>query len=335
MDKLWPEVPPDLKYTEFRLPGTFRELAASQNLTHEEIGRIVRCLALNTDFFMTPRIEPEVHFYGKRQRAKDKARKRAESTRKMGAEEPEIVFTDTKNSVTEVKEVEREGNSKDASSPTEKTPSILKEELPPIVPLEKKAPSSLEKPRRGRPRKNAAADRLQQDLFSLAESTCSSASTGNSQGAPQNLSGDAGTANRTQDIESDSRAVFDGNATMPTGNDSRADAAWIPQKFAAFWEKYPKKVAKQAAMKAFVKIIKSQNNIDVFMKILFASLEWWKMQPNWKREAGKYIPHPATWLNRGSWEDSIDNNGKPAGQAEFLGRDSDSDDDLIRRMTGG
>ena len=332
-ENFWPEVPQELKYSELRLTGTFRELAANRNLTHEEIGRIVRCIALNTELFITPRIEPEVHFYSKHQKLKLQVRKRVEALRKRKSDVSEVVIDDGKKSVTVTSAAKPPASEQGVPSPLEKTPSILKEKIPPIVPLERKSPSPLEKPKRTR--KRSAADDLQQDLFALAESTCATSPRVGGQGVAQNRSAVSGAGNPVQDIESDSRPVFDGNANMPTGSDSRADAAWIPQKFAAFWERYPRKVAKQAAMRAFVKIIKSQNDIDGFMRTLIASLEWWKSQPNWKRDAGKFIPHPATWLNRGSWEDSVDNKEQPAGHAEFLDRNSDSEEDLIRRMTGG
>ena len=334
MEKLWPEVPPDLKYTEFRLPGTFRELVANQNITHEEIGRIIRCLALNTEMFITPRIEPEVHFYGKHQKLKSKVRKRVEALRKRRADASQESEETDKTGVT-VTLVQKTGFDADGvPSPLEKIPSIPKEKKPPIVPLERKCPFPLEKPKRERPRRNGAAEKLQQDLFSLAESTCSSYPTGNANGAAQNRQEGHGTINHTQDIENDSRAVFDGNATMPTGHDSRVDAAWIPIKFEEFWERYPKKVAKQAAMKAFTKLVKSQNDVDRFMKKIIASIEWWKEQSSWKKDGGKFVPYPATWLNRGSWEDSDHNSDSPTG-AEFLISDDESEADLIRRMQGG
>ena len=58
-----PDVPQQLKYVELRLPGTFRELVANNKFTNEEIGKIVRCIALDTDIFMTQKIEPEVFYY--------------------------------------------------------------------------------------------------------------------------------------------------------------------------------------------------------------------------------------------------------------------------------
>ena len=331
----WPEVPEELKYAELRLPGTFRELVANRNLTHEEIGRIVRCIALNTEEFDTPRIHPEVHYYTRHQKLKLKVKKRVDALRKRKLGVSNISTLNIREGVTVTQESGQPIPGEGAKSPSEKTPSIQEEKRPPIVPLEKKTPSPLEKQKRGRRKRSTPEGDLQQDLFALAESTCSSGINDNAQRTPQERSVGPTVENPLQDIESDSRGAEGPSATMPTSNDSRADAAWIPPRFALFWEKYPKKVAKQAAMKAFAKLIKSQDDVEGFMRTMMASLEWWKKQANWNREGGKYIPHPATWLNRGSWEDSVDNNDQPTGQAEFLDRNSETEEDLIRRMTGG
>ena len=101
-----------------------------------------------------------------------------------------------------------------------------------------------------------------------------------------------------------------------------------------FWREYPRKVAKEDASKAFTKLIKSQTDVDAFMKTLLSSIRWWKEQDSWRKDGGKFIPYPATWLNRGNWEDSKHNSDSPR-QAEFLVTDDESEADLIRRMQGG
>lgn len=337
-DVPWPEVPPELKYSELRLPWTFRDLVASRAFTNEEIGRIVRCIALNTEMFITPEIEPEVHYYCKHQKLKQQVRKRVEALRRRRLMFDEKDYEHDVNCVTNCVTVTHDEKSTEpsesAKSPLEKTPPIPEEKRPPIVPLEKKSPSLLEKKKRGRSKKRVDIG-TQQDLFDVAAGVFSSTSTADGQKRPQEPSVAPAKENAHQDIERAPSPSKVPSETMPTGTDSRIDAAWIPQRFAAFWEKYPKKVAKQAAMKAFSKIIKAQPDVDVFMKVLMASLEWWKSRPNWQSDGGNYIPHPATWLNRGSWEDSVDNKKVSSGSAEFLERSSDSDEDLIRRMTGG
>ena len=59
----WPGIPAGLKYMDLRLPGTFRELVANENFSDAQIGRIIRCLALDTDYFLKHDIEVEVRYY--------------------------------------------------------------------------------------------------------------------------------------------------------------------------------------------------------------------------------------------------------------------------------
>lgn len=67
--------------------------------------------------------------------------------------------------------------------------------------------------------------------------------------------------------------------------------------FAAFWAAYPRKVGKQAALKAFGKIK------GVPVETILHAIEAQKKTDSWQKDGGQYIPHPATWLNQGRWED--------------------------------
>ncbi len=69
--------------------------------------------------------------------------------------------------------------------------------------------------------------------------------------------------------------------------------------FQTFWSAYPKKTAKKAAMTAWKKAKKDLPPID---KVLEA-IERQKQSDQWRRDKGQFIPHPATWLNQGRWED--------------------------------
>lgn len=68
--------------------------------------------------------------------------------------------------------------------------------------------------------------------------------------------------------------------------------------FELFWEAYPRKVGKQKAQEAFGKI-------TISVDILLAALEDQKRTPQWTKDGGQYIPHPATWLNQARWEDEV------------------------------
>lgn len=332
-DRTWPGIPAGQKYSPTRISGEFKQLVANRRFSNEEIGRIVRCILMETDFFMTPRIEVEVHHYRQSMERKKRASERIHKWRMA-------------NKAEKTKSVREEHSADhgcgggavppDSISPCQKTPSIFIEKTPPIVPLEKNVPSSLEKgpPKRpGRSKADRLANVLQQDLFSWA-SGCSSAgavpeSTETARKGTVERSDEACGRVGGQDIGSDSRGVYD-------ALDTRAEAAWIPERFAVFWERYPRRIGKASAQKAFAKLIKKQKDVERFMKTTLSSLEWWKRQNSWVKDNGRFIPYPATWLNGGHWEDITENkDGFDANSAEFLNASSESDAELIRRMQGG
>jgi hypothetical protein len=74
------------------------------------------------------------------------------------------------------------------------------------------------------------------------------------------------------------------------------------QKFAQFWDIYPKKKNKQGALKAFEKIAP---NDDLLQIILNAINEQCKTE-QWIKDKGQYIPLPSTFLNNKRWEDEIE-----------------------------
>lgn len=73
------------------------------------------------------------------------------------------------------------------------------------------------------------------------------------------------------------------------------------KQFDKFWQAYPKKVSKKQAQKSWKKINPS---LELFEKILKA-LEMVKQTEQWKKDNGKYVPYPATWLNQERWNDEI------------------------------
>jgi uncharacterized protein YdaU (DUF1376 family) len=73
--------------------------------------------------------------------------------------------------------------------------------------------------------------------------------------------------------------------------------------FETFWKIYPKKVSKENAKKAWIKI---KPNDDLIIKITKAV----KDQKLSERES-QFIPHAATWLNNKRWEDEVTTIQKP------------------------
>ena len=69
--------------------------------------------------------------------------------------------------------------------------------------------------------------------------------------------------------------------------------------FDQFWAAYPRKTGKGAARKAW-------EQLRPALAAVLEALAWQVKQDRWRAERGKYIPHPATWLTQGRWEDEPD-----------------------------
>lgn len=87
------------------------------------------------------------------------------------------------------------------------------------------------------------------------------------------------------------------------------------QTFDQFWQPYPNKVAKAAALKAWKKI---KPDASLLARILSA-LATAKESDSWKKDGGRFVPHPATWLNGKRWEDE---SPAQAGKEEVLDRNA-------------
>ena len=81
------------------------------------------------------------------------------------------------------------------------------------------------------------------------------------------------------------------------GGDGDVDAD-----FEAFWSEYPRKVGKLKALAAWRKSKKARPALGVVLERLSVL----KSSEQWTRDASQYIPHPATWLNRGGWDDEVE-----------------------------
>jgi len=70
--------------------------------------------------------------------------------------------------------------------------------------------------------------------------------------------------------------------------------------FDEFWSKYPRKVAKKAAMQAYARLPMDEQELAV--DTLDTHLEYWRL----KETESDFIPHPATWLNQGRYFDELE-----------------------------
>ena len=70
--------------------------------------------------------------------------------------------------------------------------------------------------------------------------------------------------------------------------------------FNEFYTLYPRKQGRRAAEKSWQRL-SSQEQQDAY-DALSNHIEYWKL----KQTEKDFIPHPATWLNQGRWEDELD-----------------------------
>lgn len=78
-------------------------------------------------------------------------------------------------------------------------------------------------------------------------------------------------------------------------------SAAMKARFDRFWAVYPRKTGKGKAEDSFAKYKPD----DELTEIMIRAVEAAKRTPQWQREGGQFIPHPATWLNQRRWEDEV------------------------------
>jgi hypothetical protein len=90
--------------------------------------------------------------------------------------------------------------------------------------------------------------------------------------------------------------------TIEEGNNSRREEGKkrvsVSADFDQWYASYPKKVGKDAAAKAYAKAIKSIEPAELLAASIPRLAELAKRDP-------QFVPHPATWLNSGGWQDDI------------------------------
>ena len=78
-----------------------------------------------------------------------------------------------------------------------------------------------------------------------------------------------------------------------SGSDYTAD-------FIRFWQEYPNKAGKKKAFTAWKKAT-DKPDIETLIKTIHIQ----KQSEAWVKDNGTFIPHPATWLNAGRWDDVV------------------------------
>lgn len=97
------------------------------------------------------------------------------------------------------------------------------------------------------------------------------------------------TSQQCQDTDKDTDKDIEKEKNKNKSNTYTAD-------FEKFWAAYPKKKAKEDAAKAF-------KSVDVPVDVLINAVNAQLRGSDWKKENGRFIPYPATWLRGRRWED--------------------------------
>jgi len=76
---------------------------------------------------------------------------------------------------------------------------------------------------------------------------------------------------------------------------------WPIDAFDQFWELYPRRVGKKAALREFEKI---QRRNEVPFEVLISAVKIYARSRIGKEM--QYVAHPSTWLHQGRWDDEPD-----------------------------
>lgn len=94
-------------------------------------------------------------------------------------------------------------------------------------------------------------------------------------------------------------------------NDVEKEKKALQEKyFALFWEKYPKKVAKKEAQKAWKQLPIREKLYDE----ICCTVDKQKQEADFLQKEKQFIPNPATWLRGERWKDNVCDNVTPIRQ---------------------
>ncbi|MDF2554164.1 MAG: hypothetical protein K0R60_59 [Microbacterium sp.] len=119
--------------------------------------------------------------------------------------------------------------------------------------------------------------------------------TGGSAASGPPADGSAASGESTTKNTISSEDHLSGDHGLFSGDELVEPPAPVPT-FAEFYLAYPRKVAKEDARAAFDKAVKRASAVEIV-----EAARRFAADPNLPPK--QFIPHPATWLNRGSWED--------------------------------
>ena len=153
-------------------------------------------------------------------------------------------------------------------------------------------------------------------------------------GEPQQNAADCGSrAQPRAGAESESESEYESEYVG-----KRACARETDADFDRFWAEYPNKVKKPNAKRAWDKL---KPEAELVSRIMHG-LARWKDSDQWTRDDGRFIPHPATWLNGRQWEDEVQPrraiasvNAQRYSQRDYSDEDEEATARMLAMMHGG
>jgi phage replication O-like protein O len=97
----------------------------------------------------------------------------------------------------------------------------------------------------------------------------------------------------------DSSTIVEGIVGDNTSPSSSKKNKTYTSDFLSFYSAYPRHAGREAAWKAWIKHSGDIPPLDDLIK----KINELKKTEDWKKDNGKFIPHPATWINGKRWED--------------------------------
>lgn len=121
-----------------------------------------------------------------------------------------------------------------------------------------------------------------------------------------------------EEIRRDTETEEGVNPHTPTTDDSppTQSVSIHEQRFERFWETYPKRVGKDAALKWWIRTKPD----DAFMSTIIAAIGVQRASSQWLKDGGQFIPNPVTWLNQGRWKDDPEPDVPAGNVTPFQGR---------------
>ena len=99
---------------------------------------------------------------------------------------------------------------------------------------------------------------------------------------------------------------------------------WDKPAWERFWAMYPRKVDKAKAIRAWNRLRADRK----LMQTMSAALKAQIASEEWRRDNGRAIPYPSTWLNNRRWEDEV--RGRAAEGVGPSRTDDREEDDVLR-----